>query len=219
MTGTLYIAAKGPWPGSVKTRLAGAVGAEAAASLYRGFLIDLALRFAGAPFPVSWLVTPDGACREVAALVGAERTRVVAQGAGDWTERQRRLLRRAGRSGPVVLIASDSPQLEVGVVTEAFRLLDAHDLALGPVLDGGYYLIGMRRWVDVLAGIAMSTATVLEQVAAQARAAGLSVGWLPPTFDVDEVDDLRRLRSAVRGRSDLRATRAALVPLVRSGMC
>lgn len=214
---TLYIAAKAPRPGTVKTRLGRAIGHEAAAALYRAFLRDLAARFAAAPFTVGWFVTPPGAWREIAPLVAPPATgaRVLAQGAGDWTARQRTFFQGAAARGEgrVVLIASDSPQVTVRVVAAAFRQLDRHDLVLGPVYDGGYYLLGMRGWHDVLRGIPMSTRTVLGDIAGRARRAGLSVGWVAPTFDIDEVDDLRYLRAVPAARRDLAATRAAMKAL------
>lgn len=103
-----------------------------------------------------------------------------------------------------MLIASDSPQIGVEVVREAFRELERHELVFGPTHDGGYCLIGMRGWHDV----PMSTSTVLDDSAA--RASGLSVGWVEPAFDVDEVEDPEHLRGLAARRADLAATRADL---------
>ena len=214
MTATLYIAAKAPRPGLVKTRLGRAIGHEAAAALYRAFLRDLAASFARAPFAVGWYVTPPDAWSELRPLVGAAHRRapVLAQGAGDWTARQEALFRGAAARGEgrTILIASDSPHLTVAAVAGAFRLLDRHDLVLGPVHDGGYYLIGMRGYRDVLRGMPMSTDTVLRQLVARARDQGLRVGLSAPTFDIDEPGDLNHLRRLLPSRPDLAATRAAL---------
>ncbi len=207
------MAAKAPRKGVAKTRLGCSIGHEAAVGLYRAFLRDLAARFEGAPFPVGWYVTPPDAWPEISPLVGGgEQTRVLLQGDGDWTERQRDLFRGTVGRGEerTVLIASDSPQIAVGVVEEAFRELDRHDLVFGPTHDGGYYLIGMRRWHDVLRDVPMSTETVVVDLAARARSMGLSVGWVETTFDVDEVEDLDLLRGHAERRADLAATRAAL---------
>jgi uncharacterized protein len=209
----LYVAAKAPREGVAKTRLGREVGHGAAVGLYRAFLLDLAARFLGAPFPVGWYVTPPDAWADLAPLVdGHAEPRVLFQGDGDWTERQRDLFRGAAGRGEerTVLVASDSPQLDVGVVEEAFRALEEHEIVVGPTHDGGYYLIGMRGWHDVLHNIPMSTNTVLDDIAARARASGLSVGWVETTFDVDEVEDLDHLRGLVTRRADLAATRAAL---------
>jgi glycosyltransferase A (GT-A) superfamily protein (DUF2064 family) len=140
---------------------------------------------------------------------------VLFQGDGDLTERQRELFLGSANRGEerTVLIASDSPHLTVEVVEEAFRRLDRQDLVFGPTYDGGYYLIGMRGWHDVLEGLPMSVGTELDGIVARARLLGLSVGLLEATFDVDVVEDLQHLRPLALERPDLPATRDALASL------
>ena len=220
MSDALYIIAKAPRVGLAKTRLGRAIGDEAAIALYRAFLRDLGARFANAPFECGWYVTPPDAWDDISPLVGpcGRGRRVLLQNDGDLTERQRELFSGAAARGEerVVLIASDSPQLTIEVVEEAFRELDRHDLVVGPTYDGGYYLIGMRigkGLCDVFGGVPMSTGTVLGDVVARAGSLGLSVGWVETTFDVDEVEDLQHLRKLVQHRPDLAATRAALARL------
>lgn len=197
----LYFGAKAPVPGQVKTRLAATVGPRAAANLYAAFLADLQARFRGAPFPVAWYVTP-------AAWPGLRSRRVRIQAGQGWSERQAHLFRVATAAGhsPVVLAATDSPQLEPERVTEAFAALAVHDLVFGPTFDGGYYLVGMRAFHDVFTGVAMSTESALAQALERARARRLSVALLAPEFDVDTAADLAFLAH----RRDLAATAAAL---------
>ncbi len=217
MKDALYIAAKAPRERITKTRLGRAIGHDNAVVLYRAFLRDLALRFADAPFALGWYVTPSDAWTDIAPLVGhrGRAARVSIQGEGDWTERQRQLFRECAARGEerAVLVASDSPHLTVEVVEEAFRHLDAHDLVFGPTYDGGYYLIGMRGFHDILNGIPMSTGTVLDDITHRAGEAGLSVGWVETTFDIDEVYDLEQLGQLAAMRADLAATHAALEAL------
>ncbi len=227
MTSMLYIAAKAPRIGFAKTRLGRAIGDEPAIALYKAFLRDLAARFADAPsahapFKRGWYVTPPDAWAEMAPLVATRaEERVLFQGTGDWTERQRELFRGAEERGEgrVVLIASDSPQVTVEAVARAFDDLDRHDLVFGPTYDGGYYLIGMRgqRPCEVLRGVSMSTGTVLEDLLARAARAGLSAARVEATFDVDEAGDLEPLRQTAFGRRDLAATRAVLERLGMPG--
>lgn len=213
----LYIAAKAPRIGVAKTRLGRVLGAAEAVDLYRAFLVDIGSRFAAAPFPVSWFVTPADAWSELASIVGshARDQQVLVQGAGDWTERQRQLFRGAAERGDeqAILIASDSPHTTVDIVAEAFRILEQHDVVIGPVYDGGYYLLGMRGWHDILRGIPMSTATVVEAITERAHELGLTVGQVETTFDIDEVTDLPHLQRLALARDDLPATRAALARL------
>ena len=223
MSDRCFIAAKAPVPGLVKTRLAAGVGDPAAVALYRGFLSDLGRRFADAPFRVGWFVTPGDAWARLAPIVAEPGAMpvVVDQGPGDWTERQRSLFRGAAARGETrtVLIASDSPQIGVATVADAFRRLEHSDLVLGPTHDGGYYLIGMRGWHDVLAGVRMSTHDVLGSVVVRAVEAGCTVDLVEPAFDVDEVADLDRLAAAVAAAEDMPATRrvlAAMTTVVRA---
>ena len=215
MSDALYVIARAPRAGFAKTRLGRAIGHERAVALYRAFLQDLAARFSGSPFPPGWYVTPPDAWPEISALTG-ETGRVLFQGDGDLTQRQEELFLGAADRGEerTVLVASDSPHLEVGVVEEAFRKLDGgDDVVFGPTFDGGYYLIGMRGYHELLAGATMSVGTELDGIVARARQLGLSVGLLEPTFDVDVVEDLQRLRPLALERDDLSATRDALESL------
>ncbi len=218
----LYIAAKAPRAGLAKTRLGAGLGHNQAIALYRAFLSDLATGFArhDMPFMVGWYITPEDAWDDLAPLVNTEgqMPRVLAQGAGNWTERQRRLFRGAAARGEerVILVASDSPQLSAPVVAEAFERLDTHDVVLGPTSDGGYYLIGMRGWHDILGSIPMSTNTVLDDILARATAMNVSIGLVETLFDIDEVADLDQLRLLVDERQDLVATRRVLAAIQAS---
>lgn len=209
----LYVLARAPRPGQVKTRLARTIGDAAATRLYAAFLADLGARFAGAPFDCRWYVTPAGAWPEIAALVPDAGWAVREQPPGDLTERQRHVLREASAGVSVVVMASDSPHLDVATLTETFELLRGHQLVLGPTRDGGYYLIGMSEWHDVLDGATMGGSDVLDQVRSRADALGLRTALLATTFDVDEASDLDALRDEVERRSDLPATACALVEL------
>lgn len=212
----LYIAARAPRPGFTKTRLGRAIGAEAAAALYAAFLADLAHRFQIAPFGVGWFVTPPDAWPEIAAVVPSDANRpvVIPQPAGDWATRQHALFAGMAcrREQRTILIASDSPQIELEQLQHAFDLLEERDLVLGPVHDGGYYLIGMRAasTATLLDDLPMSDGAVLSRLSARARARGYSIGLAESTYDVDAIADLELLCRDAWRRDDLSATRAAL---------
>ena len=221
MSAVLYVAARAPRSGFTKTRLGQAIGDEQATLLYAAFISDLAARLAGLPFTVGWYVTPKDAWDDLAPLIGTSFGHdeysgragpVLVQGRGDWATRQQQLFREAPNRGETrtILIASDSPHLDVTEVVEAFELLVGYDLVLGPTFDGGYYLVGMRGPREILDGVEMSTGTVLAEIVERAERLGLSVAFIRPTFDVDEAGDLARLAEVVRHRDDLPATRAAL---------
>lgn len=210
------IAARAPIPGQTKTRLGRSLGMERAAGLYRAFLRDLADRFEGAivegtaPFDLAWTFSPPehDFRSELAALTSRaspSRVRFVPQDGPDWGARQTNLLRWAHGQGyrRSVLMASDSPHLPVTAVLDAFALLERRDVVLGRVRDGGYYLIGMRGFHDVLTSVAMSTPSAADGVIEAATAVGCTVGEVEGTFDVDEVGDLDALVGELGQQSGL----------------
>jgi len=205
----LLIAAREPVPGMTKTRLGATIGMARAAELYASFLVDLAARFTPCQdedlgFDTGWAFTPaDVDFASVLQRAGcdppAPAVRCLAQHGDGWDERQANILAWGHEQGyeRTVLIGSDSPQLAFSVVRDAFAALLNHDVAMGRTLDGGYYLIGMRGFHDVLRGIPMSTVTAAEAVAARTEGLGLLLAELPATFDIDEERDLEHLRRAL----------------------
>jgi uncharacterized protein len=218
----LLIAAKEPVPGMAKTRLGATIGMERAAALYAAFLVDLAARFTprqddDSGFDVGWAFTPaEVDFASVLQRIGCDpppAARFVAQHGDGWDERQANILAWGHERGyeRTVLISSDSPQLSFGVVSDAFAALLDHDVVMGRTLDGGYYLIGMRGFHDVLSGVPMSTASAADALAARTADLGLRLVELPVTFDIDEERDLEHLwRALAPDRACAPATWAAL---------
>jgi rSAM/selenodomain-associated transferase 1 len=221
------IAARAPIPGQTKTRLGVSVGMDAAADLYRAFLIDLANRFDTIDaahlrrYDLAWTYSPPERDfrTDLEGLTGRSAPRgtlFVPQDGPDWGTRQSRLLRWGQEQGydRTVLMASDSPHLSVATIAAAFDALDEHDVVMGRVRDGGYYLIGMVGFVDVLTGVRMSTASAADGVVEACHALGLSIHETEPTFDIDESSDLAYLIQAIDDDPGVcPATRAALVAL------
>lgn len=203
----LLIAAREPVPGATKTRLGATIGMEEAAQLHRAFLRDLAARFTPAEpaYRLGWAFSPP-ACdfRQVMSrLLGSTAVKgalFVPQEGDDWATRQLNLLRWGYDQGfrKTVLISSDSPHLSRRTIEAAFAALDDADVAIGPVHDGGYYLIGMHEPHDILTGVPMSTSNVFAAVSACAYALGLRMAELETTFDIDVETDLAPLNALLR---------------------
>lgn len=198
----LLIGARAPVPGMCKTRLGASIGMTEAAALYRAFLVDLAARFTGDPgwetrtYDVAWAYTPEvdfaAMLRDCGCSVPLSPVGFVLQDGKGWGERQANLLRWGDAHGyaRTVLVASDAPQLSQAVVAQAFAILETRDVVLARSLDGGYSLIGMRGYHDVLSGVPMSTSAAGEALVARAASLGLQVGETDAIFDVDEAADL-----------------------------
>jgi rSAM/selenodomain-associated transferase 1 len=104
------------------------------------------------------------------------------------------LLARGHRAA--VVVNSDSPTLPTSLLVEAAELLGrpGERAVLGPALDGGYYLLGVKaRHPRLLEDIAWSTQRVARETLERAAELHLPVHMLPTWYDVDDVATLKML--------------------------
>jgi len=97
-----------------------------------------------------------------------------------------------------VLLNSDSPTLPTSLLVETARLLTPPGdcMVLGPSIDGGYYLIGLKAaHRRLFEDIAWSTERVAQQTLERAAEIGLPVHVLPAWYDVDDVESLALLQA------------------------
>lgn len=213
--GTVAVFAKPPRPGLAKTRLIPALGAEGAAALAQAFLADALDTARAARVGRVVLATTE---LDRAALGVGPRAACWLQGEGDLGARMARILARACAEGPWgIALGADAPALPAALLRDAARALAEVDAVLSPTPDGGYALLGLRRVPEgLLDGLPWSTAGTLDATVSRLRERGLSVWLLPPSFDVDEPDDLVGLRRFLAAHPEAAPrTRAALEGLGR----
>ena len=193
----LIVMARWPAPGRCKRRLAQELGAARAAQIQARLTVHTlaAAREARQGHGLELVLAVEGlgsrAARRWGQAHGADRT--VLQGRGALGLRMQRQFQRAAREGAsqVVLIGSDLPQLEASDLSAAFTVLGQRRGVLGPALDGGYWLIGLRRpEPELLAGIDWGSALVLEQTVAAMARRGLEPELLSRRGDLDWARDL-----------------------------
>jgi rSAM/selenodomain-associated transferase 1 len=202
--------AKPPRPGEVKTRLAPQLGDEGAAALAHAFFLDTWATSSELPWAQSVLATTDVASPEWSQL---PQERVWSQGRGTLGDRLERILRRALRSWPTAIaVGTDLPGLPPALFDSARQALQSADAVLGPVDDGGFYLIGLRACpVGLLADLPWSAPDTFTRTLGRLRSRGLQTTIVPPWFDVDEPMDLLKLRAMLeRGRLHAPATARVL---------
>ena len=174
---TLVVFVKEPRPGGVKTRLAAAVGPEAAAELYRALAESVLEATTPVPGEYERLVffDPPEARRALREWLPGVSLR--AQARGELGERLADAFARAfGRGATrVAIVGSDAPGLTRETALQALEALTEADVVLGPAEDGGYYLIALRApHPELVRGIDWSTPAVLRQTLERAAAAGLA---------------------------------------------
>lgn len=191
----LIIFTRYPEAGKTKTRLIPALGAEGAAQLQQQMTEHTlrCVRELALTYPLSVEIRFTGDDRTLMqAWLGTDLTYQL-QEEGDLGERMSCTFQVAFEQGAerVIIIGSDCPDVDDLKLREAFQTLQQHDLVLGPAIDGGYYLIGLRQFIPQLFfNIAWSTSVVLQQTIAIAQSLSLNVAYLTPLADVDYPEDL-----------------------------
>ncbi len=191
----LIIFAKEPVPGQVKTRLSPPLSAETAARLYQGFLCDTLEEMERlAALRLALAYSPAGSQTYFQNLAPPGVNLFPQEGA-DLGERMARAFDRGFGAGfeVVLLRGSDTPDLPGSVVLEAAAVLESGQaqVALGPALDGGYYLVGLTApHPELFREVAWSGPEVLGDTLARARRLGLKVHLLPQWPDIDNFEDL-----------------------------
>lgn len=196
----VVVVAKAPVPGLAKTRLAAAVGAEAAADIAAAALLDTLDAVTAAPVAarVVALIGDMGQAR--ASAVIQDRLAgftVVEQRGDDFAERLANAHLDGARAGyPVLQIGMDTPQVSADAIGECARALLAAEAVLGPATDGGWWLLGLHdpTFAACLRTVTMSRPDTGELSLRALRAAGLRVQLVGPLTDVDTIDDIDVVR-------------------------
>lgn len=195
--GVVYVVAKAPVAGEVKTRLCPPLTPDQAARLAGACLLDTIGLARAAGADVRLICRNDG--ERLALLPYARLAEVrVQQGIGLGAA-----LESAFAQGledgyaAVAVLGADTPTLPPAVVTEAFAAVhDGTDVAVGPCVDGGYYLLVARRlYPSLFRDMTWSTSVVAEETLRRCAALALRAQLLPPWNDLDDAASLDGLRA------------------------
>lgn len=191
-----------PEPGRVKTRLAEALGAGRAVAIHRELAERVLFRARAAALSgaVDLEVRLAGASPAAGRRWLGRRFRVRPQADGTLGDRLAEAMRTAFAEGvPAALaIGSDCPDVSGSLVRDAVAALERSPVVLGPALDGGYYLVGVRASaaasaVPALFGdVPWGSSEVLAVTLERLSAAGIAPALLPALADVDRPEDVAR---------------------------
>src|SRR5438477_2348908 len=210
----LAIMTKAPRAGTVKTRLQPPLTPAEAAELNICFLRDIGAVISGAGEHSQGVgvFTPGRSAKEYEGILPSHFDLIPQRGNGfgeRLTNAADDLLHVGFES--CCLINSDSPTATTDALREAVRQLQGGGdrIVLGPSDDGGYYLIGIKKFHRRLfQEIDWSTDRVFAQTLERARQIGLNVHLLPKFYDVDNGAMLRRLCEELLGAN----SRGAVAP-------
>lgn len=208
----LAIFAKTPSLSAVKTRLAADIGVERARLFYQHSLASIKDIVAAVQRESYYQWIPYWALAEEEALHAPYWEHLsfpnLWTGEGELGQRLHTIYSALQQHhAVVVVIGSDSPQLEPCLFHQAIAMLSSApaECVVGPCFDGGFYLfagagpIPRAVWVKVC----YSQKTTLQALKNQLSQHSIGVSELAKQFDVDIKHDLHLLVEALKGREGL----------------
>ena len=197
----LLIFVKAPLPGKVKTRFLPDLTREQALKLYRAFVEDLISRLKSSTlFDMHIFFYPEKAFSIIENWLGHELYFHPQKG-NNLGERISNALEWSIKQGyqKSILIGSDIPVLNEYKIENAFQKLNQSDVVIGPAMDGGYYLIGMKKYFpELFCNIKWSTDTVLNDTLKLIEFNKLSYFQQPTENDIDTFSDVLQLWEVFR---------------------
>ena len=216
---TLIVFTREPVPGETKSRLIPRIGARNAAALAHAFTLDALAKAEALRVPI--VIAGSARCDARHAgyfriLAHRFNARPVDQGEGNLGKRMARALAPLCNAG-ALLIGTDTPSLPSRILAQNVALLRRTRVVLGPSLDGGYYLVGIRGPLpDIFRGIRWGGAQVLAETLRRLKRMRIPYALGPSWYDVDRWSDLMLLAAHLSLHADSASVRASRRPLPRS---
>lgn len=201
------VVAKAPVVGEVKTRLGAEVGMELAARLAAAALVDTLERctaaFGSARCHLALAGDPTASVAPAELRRHTSGWTIHPQRGDGFAARLRHAHEDAASDGAgVVQVGMDTPHLDPETLGRAAAALtEPASAVLGPALDGGWWLLGVRSpaLVAGLDAVPMSTVTTCADTTAALRQAGAQVETTVAMQDVDTAADAAAVAAQAPG--------------------
>lgn len=193
--GVLLIFARAPLPGQAKTRLIPALGAEGAAELQQYLITSTLATAANRPCgDLQLWCTPVTGHPAFNPSEEIQRLTLHRQQGDDLGARMAHAFQEALKEYPwAIIIGTDCPDLSADDLHQAATLLgQGVNAVVGPAADGGYYLLGLRRFEPLLFNdMVWGGDGVLAETRRRLRELGMDTRLLEVKHDLDRPEDLR----------------------------
>lgn len=200
----LLIFVKYPEPGKVKTRLAKDIGSANAAALYRKMAENIICNLSKlTDYTKIIFFHPPERKNDIMRWLQYGGLYFIAQEGHSLGERMSHAFSHAFSQGAkkAVIVGTDCPELKRQTIIRAFEKLDDAEVVIGPSYDGGYYLLGLRRFIPgIFQHIDWSTDQVLDQTMKKLRLSGILSERLEMLRDVDTIEDLTNSKWLLNNR-------------------
>ena len=186
----LFLYAKAPIAGKVKTRLHSHCTPQQAAQIAQ-ILLEESIKQASQYWQgeVILSVGLDSQHPFLTTMCARYSIEMVAQCSGDLGEKMQHTFTQAGY--PAAIMGCDAPHTSATTLQTAYQLLQESQSFIAPSVDGGYYLIGLAQAAPSLFnGPQWSSNTVRQTTLENAQQIALPLQQLAPLNDVDQWQDV-----------------------------
>lgn len=200
MDNALILFAMIPVAGKIKTRLMPFLSTEECVSLYSSFARDIYQKAKETEADVYVFFVPGDNGGILKALLGGDAV-LLPQYGDDLGQKMKNAIGAVLRLGygKVVLMGMDIPHIHTETIQNAFDNLEKKDIVIHPAVDGGYYLIGMKREYESIWNIRRyGTNTVMYDTLQHMKAENLSISVGQMYYDIDRKEDLKQLWNDIR---------------------
>ncbi|MCK5088106.1 MAG: TIGR04282 family arsenosugar biosynthesis glycosyltransferase [Melioribacteraceae bacterium] len=190
---SIIVFARYPVEGKVKTRLASTIGARSAANIYKKIAKNVINEIKSVPNSNKYIFYSEEKENGLIKKWLGKRFYYAHQNGDDLGERMQNAFRIVFGHSPnkVIIVGTDTPDLSADVINNAIDVLDKSDIVIGPAKDGGYFLLGMRKFYpELFQGIQYSTDTVFDETIKKINSLGLTFNRLNELQDIDTEGDL-----------------------------
>ncbi|GAA0746078.1 TIGR04282 family arsenosugar biosynthesis glycosyltransferase [Clostridium oceanicum] len=194
----LIIMTRIPVAGRTKTRLIGKLTARQCADIHKCFLLDIFNMCKRIDSNIHiYLSYGDEGNLNIINPIIPEYIKCFPQEGRNIGEKMKNSIKKVLDLGyeKVTLIGSDIPEVQSQDIIKSFMVLDKKDICFGPTLDGGYYLIAMKKLNKLVFenNIKWGKNSVFYNTMNILNKEGLRVGFVDKHEDIDTKEDLDNL--------------------------
>nr|WP_307775887.1 TIGR04282 family arsenosugar biosynthesis glycosyltransferase [uncultured Cetobacterium sp.] len=198
----LVVMTRIPVPKKTKTRLMTILTPEECAEIHTAFLKDIIETGSQLKDTDFYLFYGDeGPLDLIKDLIKDDMTTLPQEGE-NLGEKMRNIFSELFNKGyeKIVLMGADIPEVSERDLQNAFDMLTTKDLVFGPTLDGGYYLVGMKKLYEVIFDpeIKWGTPEVFQETLEVIKKSGIEVNLIKTHEDIDTKEDLKALDNRIK---------------------
>lgn len=189
----LYLFARAPVAGTVKTRMQPALSPDGSARLAEIMLLQTVSRVSKVwPGVTVVAVTPSEQHQVFQRMIREFGIKIAVQQGNDLGQRMANVLLAGIKDhGCAVVMGCDVPHFGNRILESCYAALSQGKNVVGPTLDGGFYLLGLQRYDDALfSGVRWGGAQVMAKLGRNAGSIGMELHQLDKLRDVDNFEDL-----------------------------